>query len=304
MISVPPLFSTLTRSISFIFAFDLSALHLSSQTHHSHDLQLKNSSLESARTNDPDLQHSDSSTETASTSMPAAQHQDSLFFRLPLELRYIIYNYAFDCRHVGFTFQKSRASIDPLICLCQVSQQVRIEVQALVADSKLCLSASIRSDGAAARPYLAYTMSHGTRDLSTKIVAPASWLWFDQDAPHGFNFWNIMLSFTSAKKTLNPVIADINLRKRTVRLLGLVKAERRGDCLDHIFKPFRDPSGLAVQALEQPLIAAIQAAGKSVDLEGFTFQEIRQLVKHAVLPGREHFERLDKFLKAPLLPNV
>lgn len=286
------------------------------------DLQLKNSSLESARTNDPDLQHSDSSTETASTSMPAAQHQgwsirfvsvmiigtnhflDSLFFRLPLELRYIIYNYAFDCRHVGFTFQKSRASIDPLICLCQVSQQVRIEVQALVADSKLCLSAFIRSDGAAARPYLAYTMSHGTRDLSTKIVAPASWLWFDQDAPHGFNFWNIMLSFTSAKKTSNPVIADINLRKRTVRLLGLVKAERRGDCLDHIFEPFQDPSGLAVQALEQPLIAAIQAAGKSVDLEGFTFQEIRQLVKHAVLPGREHFESLDKFLEAPLLPNV
>ncbi|KAH0354368.1 hypothetical protein KCU81_g1395, partial [Aureobasidium melanogenum] len=267
------------------------------------DRQLKDSSLDSTRITDPDLQYIDSLTETASTSMPAAHHQDSPFFRLPLELRYMVYNYAFDCRHLGFTFQQARESIDPLICLYHVSPQVRVEVQAFVANTKLCFLASIMPDGAKARPYLVYTMSHRIKELGTKIEVPASWLWFDDFAPHEFKFWNIILSFSSACKPSNPVIADINLRKGTVRLLRLEKAETRGDCLEHIFEPFQDPSGLAVEALEQPLLAAVQAARKSADLEGFTFREIRRLVEQAVLPGREHFESLEKFLTAPLLPK-
>ncbi|KAH0382432.1 hypothetical protein KCU92_g6249, partial [Aureobasidium melanogenum] len=263
------------------------------------DLQLKNSLLDPACTTDADLQHSDSSTETAFTSTPAAHNQDSPFLSLPLELRYMIYNHAFDCGHLGFICNRARASIDPLICLYQVSQQVRVEVHALIADSKLCLFATIRPDGAKAEPYPVYTISHRTRELGTKIEVPPSWLLFDTFAPHGFRFWKIMLSFASAQRSVIPVIADINLRKRTVRLL-----HGRGDYLEHIFEPFQDPSGLAIQALEQPLLAAIQAAGKSADLEGFTFQEIRQLVEQAVLPGRKHFESLDKFLRAPLLRDL
>lgn len=112
-----------------------------------------------------------------------------------------------------------------------------------------------------------------------------------------------MLSFISAQKPVIPVMADMNLRKRTVRLLRLENMDGRGDYLEYTFEPFRDPSGLAVQALEQPLLAAIQATEKGADMEGFTFQQIRQLVEQAVLPGRKHFESLDKFLRAPLLPK-
>lgn len=113
-----------------------------------------------------------------------------------------------------------------------------------------------------------------------------------------------MLSSMSARKLSSPVTADINLRRRTVHLLVLEKTERRGAYLEHIFEPLEDPSGISAQALEKPLTAAVQAAGKRADSDGFTFNEIRTLVEQAVLPGRKHFEKLEKLLEAPLLPEA
>lgn len=110
-----------------------------------------------------------------------------------------------------------------------------------------------------------------------------------------------MLSFLSATKPLVLVVAEINLKTRTVRLWGVEKVKCGHDYLDKILEPFPDPSGLAAKTLEQPLLTAIQAAGNSVDSRGFTFNEIRQLVQQAVLPGQEHLRMLDKLLKAPLL---
>ncbi|CAD0099652.1 unnamed protein product, partial [Aureobasidium mustum] len=66
-------------------------------------LPLKNSSPDPARTTVSDLQLEGSSTKTASTKMPAARHQDSPFLSLPLELRYMIYDYAFEYRQYDWT---------------------------------------------------------------------------------------------------------------------------------------------------------------------------------------------------------
>ncbi|KAH0371599.1 hypothetical protein KCU65_g1786, partial [Aureobasidium melanogenum] len=200
------------------------------------DLQLKNSSLEPARTAHPDLQHSDSSTETASTSMPAAHHQDSPFFRLPLELRYMIY-----------------------------------------------------------------------KDFGTEIALLDSWVLFSDTAPHEFKFWKIMLSIGSIQEVAGRVIVDIDLRRKTIRLLGKGRyksaAQSGFDGYEYIYEPLDNPSRLLARAFEEPFATAIQAAGKDPDSDGFTFDEIRQLVNQVVLPGREHFESLDKSLKAPLLDD-
>lgn len=265
--------------------------------------QLKNSSLASTRTTDPDLQYSDSSTETASTSMPAAHHQDSPFFRLPLELRYIIYNYAFDYRHHDSLWYQPQENFDPLLSLFHTSQQSRIDVQALVVHSRILTSASIRHDGLGMWPFDVYSVCDRVREQGTEVVMARSWLWFDEDAPFEFKFWKIMLTFTTPFSSFRPVTADIDLRRRTISLLETKHASSADENIEDIFEPLKDPSGLSVQALEKPLMAAIQAAGKSADSDGFTFDEIRKLVKQIALPGRGHFEKLDRLLGAPLLHN-
>ncbi|KAG9566977.1 hypothetical protein KCU71_g2983, partial [Aureobasidium melanogenum] len=324
MISVPPLFSTLTVLASYCLqlvsnasilysrsaASASSSLSISQLSTHrlkritAMDLQLKNSSLDSARTNDPDLQHSDSSTETTSTSTPAAHNQDSPFLRLPLELRYMIYNYSFDYRHRDWAWYKPCERFDPLLSLFHVSRQTRVEIKALVAESRMCLRAFISFSGMAILTYSVYHISPKIERCGEKIVVPWAWLHFDEKAPHDFRFWKIMLSFTSAQKSVIPVTADIDLKRKAVHLLGTGTLEAGNDGRRRTFDTFKDASGLAVQALEKPLFAAIQAIGRSADSDGFTFQQIRRLVEQAVLPGRKHFESLEKVLGVSLLPGL
>ncbi|KAG9841143.1 hypothetical protein KCU98_g9126, partial [Aureobasidium melanogenum] len=244
------------------------------------DLQLKNSSLDPARTVHTELQLKDSSTETASTSMPATHHQDSPFLRLPLELRYMIYNILLDPQGNTYIIVEPPNAVEALFLLSGISRQIRAEVQTLVANTRICILAGLTKQ-LVARPYTTLLKtSDGSKTTNLQM-----WTDFNVNVPREPKFWKIVLSLINGTGQTR-FIADIDLRERTVRVWG---PNDEVDCplLSHSWlfsKSTEEPSRIVAQNFKRYVTHAVKTLVERRGFVGLTFRDIRPFLQDLRIP--------------------
>ncbi|KAK6008308.1 hypothetical protein QM012_000211 [Aureobasidium pullulans] len=259
------------------------------------DRQLKHSPLDSVHITDRDLHPKNSSTETAFTSTAAAQHQDSPFFRLPLELRYMIYNALLDPQGNNYIIVEPPNAVEALFLLSRLSRQIRAETQTLVANTRICVLAGLTKQ-LVARPYttlLKTSDSSGTTKLQT-------WSEFNIEAPREPKFWKIVLSLID-RSGQTRFIADIDFRERTVRVLG------PGDEVDcplythnWLFpKSTEESSRILVQNFERYATNTTKILVERKGFLGLTFIDIHPLLRSLKTPWPAHIQEYGELFEHP-----
>jgi hypothetical protein len=235
---------------------------------------------------------------TASTSIPAIHQQgwrirlfftflfgidkfiDSAFLRLPLELRFMIYNEFINPESKNFILVEPPKAITALFWLSRISRQIRTEVHALVADTRICIRAGL-TEKSGVRPYT--TLRARSTGKETRRLQ--DWTAFNINAPREPKFWRVILSLTNTSGRVR-FIADIDLRSKTVRVLG---PSDDVDC--EVFcdnwlssKSEGEPSRAMSQNFKKYVINAVQMLVERKSFAGLTLRDIRPLLRDIKIP--------------------
>lgn len=265
-----------------------------------------------------------SSTRFAPTSIPVAHQQGwyiqlpcalfldidylpgSLFLRLPLELRSMIYDNALDYEsdlplgHLPIDYPEV---LRAMVQLAGVSCQIRYEAHAWIPDH-VCVIHLSMTRGRCLRP-----LSTSSKYPTAFLKGPDEWKDFYLGAPRGFKFWkSSMFVFTWSSGL---IAFEIDFRTREVFVEGRrVDMNRYGPYQSSVYGPSESwvkeaekLSPEALQASENSLTRSMQTVVDQEGFDGLTLEDVHLLLRNLKvsvpeISGDVHLEFEDSEVKS------
>ncbi|KAH0288185.1 hypothetical protein M436DRAFT_82767 [Aureobasidium namibiae CBS 147.97] len=245
------------------------------------DLQPESLSPDTAAIADANLDTNGTLTEVTPTSIPAAYQQNSSFLRLPLELRFMIYDHALDYEPglpLGYLPIDYPETLEAVAQLSGISRQIRDEVHAWVAD-QICIIHLSTAQGRRLLP-----LSASSKYFTAFMEGPVEWEDFYLRAPRDIKFWKSSMFFFAWSSGL--VSFEIDFRRREVFVEGRkVDMSRYGPYRSSFYGPSQssinaeDLSHKALQTSVNSLTKSMQTVVDQAGFDGFTLEDMHSLLR-------------------------
>jgi hypothetical protein len=257
------------------------------------DLQPKNSSPDTFAIADANSQPDSLPPDTAFTSVPVVHQQgwwiylligfffntdkylDSALFRLPLELRLMIYDHAMDFEpslDLGWITDDSPDSLRAMAQLSGVSRQIRCETHAWLFD-QVCVYGLSRTIGRRIIP----TIVSASSSLAW-MRGPDEWKSFYTGAPRNFKLGKLYVILHKAEKGM--VTAYIEFKKRDVLVEGTKVDMSCSGGSERSLKEAEELSAEALRTSKESFTKSMQAVVDQEGFDGFTFEDLHLLLRN------------------------
>jgi hypothetical protein len=264
------------------------------------DLHPKNSSPDTVAIADANSQPNGSPPDTASTSTPVVCQQgwkiplffafsfktdkylDSAFFRLPLELRFMIYGHAMHFESyldLGWIIEDSPYTLRAMAQLSGVSRQIRCETHAWLVD-QVCVY------------QLSQTMCRRIYPTTASAIyglawrkGPDEWKDFYTGAPRNFKFGKLYVFLHQPASGI--VTAHIDFRKREVLVEGTKVDTSCSRISRRSLKEAEELSAEALQTSKESFTKSIQAVVDQEGFDGFTLEDLHLLMRNLKVSDTE-----------------
>ena len=206
---------------------------------------------------------------------------DSSFLRLPLELRFMIYDHALDYEPglpFGYLPIDYPESLEAVTQLSGISRQIRGEVYAWVAD-QTCIIHLSTTKGRRLLP-----LSASSKYFTAFMEGPVEWENFYLGAPRDIKFWQSSMFVFAWGSGL--ISFEIDFRRREVFVEGRkVDMSRYGPYRSSLYGPSQSPlndedlSPKALQTSENSLTKSMQTVVDQAEFDGFTLEDVHSLLR-------------------------
>jgi len=256
------------------------------------NLQPENLSPDTTNIADAKIHANGSLSEVISTSMPAVHQQglytptplrlvsyidtliDSVFFRLPLELRFMIYDYAMnfdpqtDVMRFSVDHPETRKAVVLLIAIsCQIRQEVHVQLA-----KKNCHVPIVMGKDRKMLPYTAL------RKYPTALKKGSSeWKDFNLDAPRNFKFSKLFLILRI--KSSGTIAALFDHRIENVTVVGAKVGTKHAVTTLASIQESEKLSPEALGSTGESLIKAVEVVVKQDGFDGFTLGDMHLLLR-------------------------